>query len=135
MARSFVRRLLGRKPELAPSLYEILPNASSVPRMLPRAESVPAQKIAGTTRYPSNTTADFLPIPPLRSAHWQQNWRRMQEAQERLVALPPVQLMKVDCSYFVVDGHKRVAAARRVGGVLDAIVVELHPFPNLPSAG
>jgi hypothetical protein len=135
MVNSLIRWLLGRTPELAPSLYDVLPNASSAPRTLPRAEIVPAEDIAGTVRHPSNTTADFLPIPPLRSAHWRQNWSRMQQAQERLVSLPPVQLMKVGCSYFVVDGHKRVAAARRVGGVLDAIVVELHPFPAAPCAG
>jgi hypothetical protein len=134
MVGSVVRWLLGRKRELAPSLYDVLPNASSAPRTLPRAEIVPAADIAGTTRHPSNTTADFLPIPALRSAHWRQNFGRMLLAQEHLVALPPVQLMKVDDRYFVVDGHKRVAAARRVSGVLDAIVVELRPYSPLASA-
>jgi len=96
------------------------------PRSLPRAEVVAAEQIAGTTRHPSNTTVDFLPIPELRSQHWRDNWQRMLQAQERDVFLPPVQLVKFDRRYFVVDGHKRVAAARRVGAALDAIVVELR---------
>jgi hypothetical protein len=116
-----------RRPTLAPSLYDVFPDASALPRTLPRAEVVAADEIVGTTRHPSNTTADLLPIPPLRSQHWRQNWRRMVEAQARLVFLPPVELIKVGACYFIVDGHKRVAAARRIGGVVDAMVVELHP--------
>jgi hypothetical protein len=121
--------LPGRQVDLAPSLYDVVPHASMLPRTLPRAEVVPADEIAGTTRHPSNTTADLLPIPSLRSPHWRHNWRRMLDAQERSVFLPPVDLVKVDRRYFIVDGHKRVAAARRVGGVVDAIVVELRPTP------
>ena len=116
-----------RTPRLAPSLYDALQDANSVPRSLPRAEIVAAEEIAGTTRYPSNTTSDFLPIPALRSKHWRDNWRRMLEAQENNVAMPPVELVKVGRKYFVVDGHKRVAYARRVGAALDALVVELRP--------
>jgi ParB-like chromosome segregation protein Spo0J len=52
-----------------------------------------------------------------------------------VVNLPPVQLLKVGTQYFVVDGHKRVAAARRTGAVVDAIVVELRPHaPHAASA-
>ena len=40
--------------------------------------------------------------------------------------LPPVDLIKAGGRYFVVDGHKRVAAARRIGAMLDANVVELR---------
>ena len=118
-----------RSAELAPSLYDVLRDANSVPRSLPRAEVVSPEEIAGTTRHPSNTTADFLPIPAFRSKHWRDNWRRMLQAQERDVPMPPVQLIKLGQRYFVVDGHKRVAYARRVGAALDATVVELRPTP------
>jgi hypothetical protein len=126
MVGALLNWLSRRQPRLAPSLYEVLPHASMAPRSLPRAEVVAAEQIAGTTRHPSNTTVDFLPIPELRSQHWRDNWQRMLQAQERDVFLPPVQLVKFDRRYFVVDGHKRVAAARRVGAALDAIVVELR---------
>lgn len=123
-----VRRFRGEAAE-APSLYDVIPNANVLPRSLPRFEFVPADAIVGTTRHPSNTTADFLP-PGRPNAHWRDDWRRIRQAQESLTTLPAVELIKADGSYFVVDGHKRVAAARLVGAVLDASVVELHlPTP------
>jgi hypothetical protein len=127
MVGAFLKWLTGQQPALAPSLYEVVPHASMLPRSLPHAEVVLADEIGGTTRHPSNTTADFLPIPVLRSQHWQDNWRRMLEAHERNVLLPPIELLKVGSRYFVVDGHKRVAAARRMGAAVDAIVVDLYP--------
>jgi uncharacterized ParB-like nuclease family protein len=46
-------------------------------------------------------------------------------------AFPPIDVVQVDRAYFVVDGHKRVAAARRSGvEVIDATVTRLdvaHP--------
>jgi hypothetical protein len=46
-------------------------------------------------------------------------------------AFPPIDVVQVDQAYFVVDGHKRVAAARRAGvEVIDADVTRLvvdHP--------
>jgi hypothetical protein len=46
-------------------------------------------------------------------------------------AFPPIDVVQVDRAYFVVDGHKRVAAARRSGvEVIDANVTRLevgHP--------
>jgi hypothetical protein len=127
LASALLKWLPRRQTKLAPSLYDVFPEASMLPRTLPRAEVVAADEISGTTRHPSNTTADLLPIPPLRSRHWRQKFRRVVEAQARLVFLPPVELVKVGCSYFIVDGHKRVAAARQIDGVVDAVVVELRP--------
>jgi len=114
---------------LAPSLYDVVPHADALPRSLPRVEFVPADTIVGTVRYPSNTTHDFLPIRPLRTSHWKDQWRRILDAHEKLIGLPPVELLKVEAQYFVVDGHKRVAAARRIGAAVDAIVVELRRLP------
>ena len=122
--------LPGHQGDLAPSLYDVFPDASMLQRTLPRAEVVPAGEIAGTTRHPSNTTSDLLPLPSLRSKSFYQKWRGILEAQARLAFLPPVELVKVGSRYFVIDGHKRVAAARRIGGVVDAIVVELRPSPG-----
>ena len=131
---SVFKRLAGRGADLAPSLYDVFPDASMLQRSLPRAEVVPADEIDGTTRHPSNTTADLLPLPALRSKNFYQKWRGIVEAQARLAFLPPVELVKVGRRYFVVDGHKRVAAARRVGGVVDAIVVELRPAKDRQAA-
>ena len=127
---SILKWLPGWRPRLAPSLYDLIPHADALPRSIPRTEALPAEAITGTVRHPSHTTTSFLPIRPLRTEHWKDDWRRILEAYEKLLFLPPVDLIKVGPHYFVVDGHKRVAAARRIGAALDAIVVELR----LPSA-
>lgn len=123
--RLIIERLTQHRPRMAPSLYDVVPRADTLPRSLPRTEVVPAEAIVGTVRHPSNTTAELLPLPHLRGSHWRDDWRRVLESQESLAILPPVDLIKVDARYFVIDGHKRVAAARRIGGAVDAIVVEL----------
>jgi hypothetical protein len=128
--RSFFRRWW-RTADAAPSLYDRVPRADVLPRSMPRVELVPAEAVVGTTRQPSTLTADFLPRREQRTKHWRHDFQRILTAQEELVVLPPVELVKVGCDYFVVDGHKRVAAARRTGAVLDAVVVELHPPPTM----
>lgn len=123
--------LFGRRAATAPSLYERHPHANAYPRSAPRTEVLPAEAIGGTTRHPSNTGADLLPVPGLRTTHWKDDWRRILRAQEELVTLPPVEILKVGETYYVIDGHKRVAAARQIHGLVDAIVVELCPaHPN-----
>jgi hypothetical protein len=119
-------RILPWRPRLAPSLYDLIPHANALPRSIPRTESLIASAITGTARYPSTTTDKFLPVRSLRTEHWKDDWRRILDAQQRAVFLPPVELIKVDAKYFVVDGHKRVAAARKAGAAVDAIVVELR---------
>lgn len=128
--RTVINRLRHRR-DRAPSLYDLVPHADALPRSLPRVELVPAEEVVGTTRQPSTLTADFLPRPEQRTAHWRHDMGRILAAQEDLTVLPPVELLKAGCGYFVVDGHKRVAAARRTGAVLDAIVVELHAASTL----
>lgn len=87
---------------------------------------VPLERIVGTTRHPSQNTADFLPLPGLRGRNWQGRWQRIQGAVNRLSMLPPIELMKVGDEYYVADGHNRVAAALQAGGVaVDADVTEL----------
>jgi hypothetical protein len=124
--RALLRWFGRRDADTAPSLYEVLPHAGALPRSAPRVELVPADAVVGTTRSPSTLTADFLPRPEQRTAHWRHDFGRIMRAQDELAILPPVELLKVENCYFVIDGHKRVAAARRGGAVLDAIVVEIR---------
>ena len=77
-------------------------------------------------RHPTQNTADFLPLPRLRGRNWQARWLRITGALDRLASLPPVELVQVGGDYYVVDGHNRVAAALRAGGVeVDADVTQL----------
>jgi hypothetical protein len=87
---------------------------------------VPLDAIAGTMRHPSQNSADFLPLPQLRGENWRARWQRITRATDRLVMLPPIDLMQVGEDYYVADGHNRVAAARRNGAVeIDADVTQL----------
>lgn len=109
-----------------PSIYDRYPQAGSAPRRRIGLRSVALDRIVGTMRHPSQNTADFLPLPRLRGENWRARWQRITRAMERLVTLPPVDLVQVGDDYFVVDGHNRVAAAIQAGGAeIDADVTQL----------
>lgn len=127
------RRLSERS--VLPSIYDRHPDATRAPRRRLGLRSVPLERIAGTMRHPSQNTADFLPLPRLRGQNWRARWQRITRAMDRLVTLPPVDLVQVGDEYFVADGHNRVAAARRAGGVeIDADVTQLV-VPGLTRPG
>jgi hypothetical protein len=87
---------------------------------------VPLERIVGTTRHPSQNTADFLPLRGLRGRNWRARWLRIRRAVDSLTTLPPIELMKLGDDYYVADGHNRVAAALQAGAVaMDAEVTEL----------
>lgn len=71
---------------------------------------------------------DFLPLRPFRGANWRGRWQRLRAAHDRLVNLPPIDVLKYADRYWVVDGHNRVALALYAGQVeIDASIVELVP--------
>jgi len=71
---------------------------------------------------------DFLPLKPFRGHNWTARWQRLRSAQERLAILPPIDVVKFDGCFWVLDGHNRVAIALYGGQVgIDATVVELVP--------
>jgi hypothetical protein len=119
------RRRRADDPTL-PSLYDPYPGAGAAPRRRIGLRSVALDRIVGTARPPSQNTADFLPLPHLRGQNWLARWQRITRAVDRLEVLPPVELLQVGDDFFVVDGHNRVAAARRAGAVeIDADVTQL----------
>ena len=125
--RAMGRRLRSiRRPRILPSLYDRYPAAASATRRPLGMQVVSVDRIVGTARHPSQNTDDFLPLSQLRGRNWSGRWQRLNRAMQQLVTLPPVDLLRVGRDYYVVDGHNRVAAARRNGVVgLDADVVEL----------
>ncbi len=71
---------------------------------------------------------DFLPLKPFRGRNWSGRWQRLRKAQDRLAILPPIDVVKYDGCYWVLDGHNRVALALYAGQVgIDATIVELVP--------
>jgi hypothetical protein len=118
-----------------PSLYDVHPNASTAPRRPVGLRTVPVDRIVGTMRHPSQNTADFLPLPRLRGQNWRARWQRINRALDRLEVLPPVDLVQAGEDYYVVDGHNRVAAARRADAAeVDADVTQLI-IPGLTQPG
>jgi hypothetical protein len=117
-------------PEPLANLYEVHPDARlASPREL-GFRFVPIEDIRGTAvAGAAQRGDDFLPLPPFRGSNWEARWQRIREANSRLQPLPPVDLIKYDGGYWVVDGHNRVAATLYSRGVgLDAMVVELVPM-------
>lgn len=117
-----------------PSLFDRYPNATVAPQRRIGLRSVSLDRIVGTMRHPSQNTADFLPLPRLRGANWRARWQRINRAMDRLVTLPPVDLVQAGDDYYVVDGHNRVAAALHAGALeIDADVTQLVlPGVTLP---
>jgi hypothetical protein len=112
--------------EVLPSLYDSYPGAGSAPRRRIGLRSVDLDQIVGTVRHPSQNTGDFLPLRHLRGQNWRGRWQRITRAMERLERLPPIDLVQVGDEYYVTDGHNRIAAARRAGGLeIDADVTQL----------
>ena len=72
-----------------------------------------------------------------RACSWQQlrrrrwfgrvcSWQRLRSAHDRLVDLPPIDVVKYADGYWVLDGHNRVGLALYAGQVgIDASIVEL----------
>ena len=112
--------------DVLPSLLDRYPGVTAAPRRPIGLRSVPLDRIVGTMRHPSQNIKDFLPLPKLRGPNWRGRWQRITRAMDRLETLPPIDLVQVGDDYYVVDGHNRVAAARRAGGIeVDADVTQL----------
>jgi hypothetical protein len=112
------------------NLYELHPEArESSPREL-GFRFVGLDEIRGTAVAGiAQRGEDFTPLPPFRGENWQSRWQRIRNANAQLKPLPPIDLIKFDGGYWVVDGHNRVAAALADHAVgLDAMVTELVPL-------
>jgi hypothetical protein len=117
---------LRRQTHVLRSLYDDHPAAATALRRPRGLQVVPLERIVGTARHPSQNTLDFLPLPGLRGRNWQARMQRIRQATDDLSILPAVELLKVGNDYYVADGHNRIAAALRGGGVdIDADVTEL----------
>jgi hypothetical protein len=127
-----VRRLHRRSPEL-PVLDAVYPQARSSTRVPLGVREIPVAAIRGTAvAGPRLRGADFRPVRAARTDGWQGRWRRLERGLDALSPLPPIEVLAVGDEYWVLDGHNRVALARRRHlGYLDANVVGLS-WPGGP---
>ena len=123
-----VRRVRRMAREPLVNLWELHPEAY---RATPRDygfHAIPVEQIAGTAvEGPTQRAGDFLPLRERRGEDWQARWQRIRTAIDNLTNLPPIDVVKFDDTYWVVDGHNRVAAALYNGQPeIDAVVRELR---------
>lgn len=125
-ARQRVARI-GERRDL-PVLDETHPAGVNGTRLNLGVQEVAVDAIRGTAvGGPKLRGADFKPIPDARTAGWRIRWQRMEDAHDRLVTLPPIEVFEVGGEYWVVDGHNRVAMAReRHLAYLDANVTGIR---------
>lgn len=89
---------------------------------------IPVARVVGTAGRSRDFDRDFVPV----DERVRERWRRVEQAFP-LGDYPPIEVYEVDGSYFVVDGHHRVAVARERGvEYIDAEVTRLITRAGLP---
>jgi hypothetical protein len=123
-------RRMRRAPDPLPSLSDTYPEARFATPVEVGLRTLDVDDIRGTAVGGGDQRgADFLPLPEFRSGNWETRWLRLRRAHDRLTVLPPIDVVKYDGAYWVIDGHNRVALAKEAGQVgIDASVVELVPY-------
>jgi hypothetical protein len=89
---------------------------------------IPVAQIVGTAGRADDFDEEFLPRRPEMRDRWRTVEQMFPQGE-----FPPIVVYQVDGAYFVVDGHHRVAIAKRMGvEMIDAEVTVLrtrHPLP------
>lgn len=114
---------------------DLLPLDQAVERLRPFARRyvgirpIPVRQIVGTDSRGSDFDRDFLP----RRAGVRERWHRVERAFAE-TGFPPIVVYQLGEAYFVIDGHHRVAIARRQRmETIDAEVTELRARWHLPA--
>ena len=100
-------------------------------RALPRTATVELEQVVGSVGRAHELGLNFRPSTSHGRIHDSERFARVRAAMRRGKPLPPVELYKLGCAYYVLDGHHRVAAAMDLGQLaIDASVTE-----HVPSTG
>ncbi len=123
---AFFRHLLGiitRRCTCLLLLEDVLGQAHIAGQHDAGMTNVAIRDIVGTTARSTDFDGKFLPV----QEHTLFRWRSVLKAAYRGIPLPPVELMKVNDQYFVVDGHHRISVARLRGQkYIEAHVIEIE---------
>ena len=74
--------------------------------------------------------AAFLPLPPFRNKHTEDRLRAIVQALEAGQILPPIDVRGLGGEYYVLDGHRRVAAAKLLGQLDIDAEVTVYSLPE-----
>ena len=72
---------------------------------------VPIEKIRGSLNRCNDFDINFRPL----QEYTQERWINIAVAHSRDESLPPVDLVELDSTYFVTDGHHRISVAKMMG--------------------
>ena len=122
-----IRRIRRRAANPLPYLNETFPDVRQARSVQVGMRTIPVDDIAGTAVGGGDQRGgDFLPLKRFRGGNWQSRWQRLNRAQDSLAILPPIEVVKYNGKYWVIDGHNRVALALYSGQPeIDASIVEL----------
>ena len=141
IARAIVRSapcpVLLVRPDLAaaapaPAVRAFAEDATRAGLLAPRRlglRTVDVARIVGSVGRAAEMGADFRPLRASEAER--QRYARLRELAEWGRPIPPIELYKLGYGYYVVDGHRRVAAAKQHGQPeIDAIVTEFVPMDD-----
>jgi nucleotide-binding universal stress UspA family protein len=114
----------------APAVRSFPEDAARAGPLAPRSlgpRTVEVARIVGSVGRAAELGADFRPLKP--NEEDTHRLRRLQEAADQGISLPLVELYKLGYGYYVLDGHHRVALAKRQHQLwIDAMVTEYLPL-------
>lgn len=122
--RSIRSVLTGRERHLL-SIEPMLKAAGPEGRSFGGEREIPLDHVIGSAAPPGKTgdfDPGFLPVNRRLRDRWTRIYQAMAEGDE----LPPIDVYKVDDSYYVIDGHHRVSVARSLDrDTINARVIEV----------
>ena len=116
-ARAFrrsLRSILTGRAHTLKSIEPMLRAAGLEGRAFGGVQEIPVDRIVGSATSDAKASdfdPGFLPINRRMRDRWIRIYQAMAEGDE----LPPIDVYKVDDSYYVIDGHHRVSVARSLG--------------------
>ena len=124
--RRTLRSILTGQPPRLHSIEPMLKAAGREGSAYGGVHEIPLDHIAGSAASDAKSQdfdPGFLPINRRMRERWTRIYQAMVEGDE----LPPIDVYKVDDSYYVIDGHHRVSVARNLGRpVINARVINVR---------
>ncbi len=108
--RTLFSWLFGRRHRLI-NLGEVQKSVKVDTRAHGGIKLVPVEKIRGSINRCHDFDADFRPL----QEYTKERWVNIALAYSRDEGLPPVELVDLDDTYFVIDGHHRISVAKMLG--------------------